>query len=115
ARFKQIVSNLLANAIKYGPGRPIEVSLAADADADAVELTVRDHGIGISAGDQARLFQRFERAVSRRHYGGFGLGLWTTRHLAEAMGGSVRLTSAPEAGSTFVVRLPREVVVPAPG
>src|SRR5690606_8427852 len=104
-RFAQIVGNLLANAMKYGRGKPIEVALAVEAD--HVQLTIRDHGIGISEGDQARLFQRFERTVSKRHYGGLGLGLWVTRHVAEAMGGSVEVASAPDAGSTFTVRLPR--------
>ncbi|MDC0667787.1 PAS domain S-box protein [Nannocystis radixulma] len=105
ARLEQIVVNLLTNAKKYGAGAPIEITL--EADADSVELKVRDHGIGISLKDQQRIFQRFERAVSGRHYGGLGLGLWVTRHAAEAMGGAVHVHSEPGAGSTFIVRLPR--------
>ncbi|MCY1065427.1 PAS domain S-box protein [Nannocystis sp. RBIL2] len=105
-RLEQIVSNLLANAMKYGAGKPIDISLADLPD--CVLLSVRDRGIGISLKDQARVFQRFERAVSERHYGGFGLGLWVTRHVAEAMGGSVTVESAPDVGSTFRVRLPRQ-------
>ena len=106
-RFEQIVSNLLANAMKYGGGRPIELALAQDGE--TIRLSVRDHGIGISAKDQARIFQRFERAVSERHYGGLGLGLWVARHVSEAMGGHIRVSSAPGAGSKFVVTLPRVV------
>lgn len=104
-RFEQIVSNLLANAMKYGGGKPIELALAASVE--TIELSVRDHGIGISPKDQARIFQRFERAVSERHYGGLGLGLWVARHVAEAMGGSIRVSSAPDSGSVFMVKLPR--------
>ncbi|WP_434428261.1 sensor histidine kinase [Nannocystis pusilla] len=106
-RFEQIVSNLLANAMKYGSGKPIELALAQDGE--TITLSVRDHGIGISADDQARIFQRFERAVSERHYGGLGLGLWVARHVSEAMGGHITVTSAPGAGSVFVVKLPRLV------
>ncbi|PCC68873.1 PAS domain S-box-containing protein [Nannocystis exedens] len=106
ARLEQIVSNLLANAMKYGAGKPIDIGLTAKPD--SVLLSVRDRGIGISPKDQARVFQRFERAVSERHYGGFGLGLWVTRHVAEAMGGSVSVESAPDVGSTFRVNLPRQ-------
>ncbi|MCY1060458.1 PAS domain S-box protein [Nannocystis sp. SCPEA4] len=107
-RFEQIVSNLLANAMKYGVGKPIE--LALEEVGEHVLLSVRDHGIGISAKDQARIFQRFERAVSERHYGGLGLGLWVARHVSEAMGGSISVTSVPGTGSVFVVKLPRVVV-----
>ena len=104
-RLEQIVTNLLSNAIKYGEGRPIEISLEGD---DAIaSLAVTDHGIGIGAEDQARLFERFERAVSRRHYGGFGLGLWITRQLVHAMGGQISVQSRPGEGSTFHVMLPR--------
>ncbi|MCY1071760.1 PAS domain S-box protein [Nannocystis sp. RBIL2] len=106
-RFEQIVSNLLANAMKYGGGKPIELALAQDGE--TVTLSVRDHGIGISTGDQARIFQRFERAVSERHYGGLGLGLWVARHVSEAMGGHITVTSAPGTGSVFIVKLPRLV------
>ena len=72
-----------------------------------VTLRVRDHGIGIDPADQARVFERFERAVSRRQYGGFGLGLWIARKIVEAHGGSISLMSEPGAGCTFSVELPR--------
>jgi len=104
-RLEQIAANLLANAVKYGAGSPIEIKV--EVEDGAARLSVRDHGIGISVHDQQRIFQRFERAVSERHYGGLGLGLWVTRHMAEAMGGSVRVESEPGVGSTFVVTLPR--------
>ncbi len=105
-RLEQIVENLLGNAVKYGEGRPIDVRL--EATAERVRLSVRDRGIGIPPETQARIFERFERGVPTSHYGGFGLGLWISRTLAEAMGGSIRLDSALGEGSTFVVELPRD-------
>jgi PAS domain S-box-containing protein len=108
-RVEQVVLNLLSNAVKYGPGKPIEVTI--DGDAGAAQLSIRDHGIGIAPQHQARIFDRFERAVSERHYGGLGLGLWIVRQNVEALGGSIGVTSEPENGSTFVVTLPRH---PAP-
>jgi two-component system, OmpR family, sensor kinase len=101
---EQIADNLLSNAIKYGAGEPIEVSLVADGA--KARLTVRDHGIGISEQDQARIFDAFERVVSRREEGGFGIGLWVVRHLVDAMHGEIQVTSRPAKGSTFTVILP---------
>ncbi len=111
-RLEQVVTNLVSNAIKFGAGKPIEIAL--EGDARTAVLTVRDSGIGIDAERQTRLFQRFERAVSRRHYGGMGLGLWLVRGIVEAHGGSVRLTSQPGEGSTFTVELPRARAVQRP-
>jgi len=68
---------------------------------------VRDEGIGIAPEDQGRLFERFGRVVSERHYGGFGLGLWIVRRICEALGGGVAVQSTPGQGSTFTVQLPR--------
>ena len=70
-------------------------------------LGIRDYGIGIAPADQSRVFGQFERAVSRRRFGGFGLGLWITRRVVEAHGGTISLTSKPGQGSTFTVELPR--------
>jgi len=105
-RLDQVITNLLSNAIKYGQGKPITVTVAGGPR--GVTLSVRDRGIGIRPEDQARIFGRFERAVSERHYGGFGLGLWIVRELVEAHGGQVRFESCEGAGSTFVVDLPFE-------
>jgi len=101
---EQIADNLLSNAVKYGAGEPIEVSLACDGT--TARLTVRDHGIGISEEDQARIFGVFERAVTRREEGGFGIGLWVVRNLVDAMHGEIHVTSCPAEGSAFTVTLP---------
>jgi signal transduction histidine kinase len=69
---------------------------------------VRDHGIGIAPEHQSRIFQRFERAVSERHYGGFGLGLWIVKQIVESLGGDIRVESQPGKGATFTVALPLE-------
>ncbi len=110
-RLEQVVTNLVDNAVKYGEGRPVWVRV--EGTAEGVRLTVRDEGIGISPEALPRLFGRFERAVSERHYGGLGLGLYITRTLVESMGGQVRVESEPGQGSTFTVELPRESPAPA--
>ncbi|HEX9102466.1 MAG TPA: ATP-binding protein, partial [Polyangia bacterium] len=73
-RIDQVLTNLVANAIKYGAGKPVDVEVAQQGD--RAILRVRDRGIGIGSADQQRIFGRFERAVSERHFGGLGLGLW---------------------------------------
>ncbi len=103
-RLDQVMTNLLTNALKYGRRKPIAVTLAREGD--HVLLRVRDEGIGIDPTDQARIFDRFERAVSDEHFHGFGLGLWIVRSLLEKMGGTIRVESALGEGSTFVVTLP---------
>jgi signal transduction histidine kinase len=107
SRLDQVLTNLLANAMKYGPGRPIELSVAATPE--RVCLGVRDEGIGISPEDQARIFGRFERAVSERHYGGLGLGLWISRQIVTQLGGHIHVESEQGRGSRFTVELPRWV------
>jgi PAS domain S-box-containing protein len=103
-RLDQIVSNLVSNAIKYGAGKPVDISLRAD-ERDAV-LVVRDRGIGIAPADQSRIFRRFERAVSTRSYGGLGIGLWLVERIVVALGGSITVASEPGQGAVFSVLLP---------
>ncbi|QRN96738.1 GAF domain-containing protein [Archangium violaceum] len=106
-RLEQVVTNLISNAVKYGQGNPIE--LTVDVEGGSARLVVRDSGIGIAPEHLDRVFGRFERAVSERHYGGFGLGLWIARQIIEAMGGHISVRSQLGQGSTFCVQLPREV------
>ncbi|QSQ26700.1 MASE1 domain-containing protein [Pyxidicoccus parkwayensis] len=103
-RLEQIVGPLLSNAIKFGAGHPIAVRL--EALGGRARFQVVDRGIGIAPEDQERIFQRLERAVDSRHYGGLGLGLWIVRQSAEALGGVVQVESAPGKGSRFTVELP---------
>jgi PAS domain S-box-containing protein len=104
-RLEQVVTNLLSNAVKYGDGKPIRVSVRADNE--FAEVSVRDHGIGIAAVDLERIFAQFERAATRRTYGGLGMGLYIARQIVTAHGGSVRVESELGEGSTFSVSLPR--------
>jgi PAS domain S-box-containing protein len=103
-RLDQVVTNLLSNAAKYGAGRPIHVSVGAEAG--RARLTVRDEGIGIPSEALSRIFNRFERAVSERHYGGLGLGLYISRRIVEAMSGTIQVKSEEGQGATFTVELP---------
>jgi signal transduction histidine kinase len=111
-RIDQVVTNLVSNAVKYGQGKPIEVIVEADAGGGGVRVRVRDEGIGIAPEQQARIFNRFERAVSSNHYGGLGLGLWIARQMVEAHGGAITVESGP-GSSCFTVELPRRADTPA--
>lgn len=104
-RLDQVLTNLVSNAIKYGAGKPVRVQIASEGE-HAV-ITVQDQGIGVAREDQARIFDRFERAVSGQNYGGLGLGLWITREVVLAMNGTISVNSAPGQGAVFTVRLPR--------
>ncbi|WP_257449186.1 sensor histidine kinase [Archangium lipolyticum] len=101
---EQVLFHLLSNALKYGAGRPVRLRVSQVEG--CARLTVRDEGIGIAPEDVPRIFGRYERAVSERHYGGLGLGLYMTRRFVEALGGTVRVESTPGAGATFTVELP---------
>jgi signal transduction histidine kinase len=104
-RMRQVVANLLDNAIKYTPaGGRVEVRTALDG-ADAV-LTVTDTGPGIPAGELPRIWERLYRGDASRSERGLGLGLSLVKAIVEAHGGRVEATSAPGQGSAFVVRLP---------
>jgi len=103
---EQIVSNLISNAIKFGAGAPIEVTLTSKRDGK-VQFEVRDRGIGIADVDQERIFGRFERLSTQAgHPAGAGVGLWLVRGLVESHGGSIAVHSASAQGATFTVILP---------
>jgi signal transduction histidine kinase len=105
ARLGSAIDVLLDNAIKFGGGKPITVTLGTDGP--ALELSIHDEGIGIPADRMSCIFQPFERAVPKEHFGGLGLGLYIARAIVDAHGGSIDVTSQPGHGSTFAVRLPR--------
>lgn len=103
-RIEQVLTNLLGNAIKYGAGAPVEITV--DQRGSEAVLTVQDHGIGIAAEDRERIFNRFERVAPSTRYGGLGLGLYITRRVVDAHGGSIAVRSEPGQGATFEVTLP---------
>jgi two-component system, NtrC family, sensor kinase len=108
-RLKQILLNLLSNACKFTKDGEVALRVRKVADGrDWVELAVADTGIGLTAEQQAKLFQEFTQAdsLTARRYGGTGLGLALSRKLARMMGGDVTVTSEPGKGSVFTVRLP---------
>ncbi|MDC0666570.1 sensor histidine kinase [Nannocystis radixulma] len=104
ARLDQIVTNLLTNAIKYGEGRPVDVTITQHDD--HARLQVRDRGIGIAAESLGRIFEPFERAAPVETHGGLGLGLYIARRFVEMHGGRIAVDSEPGAGATFIVDLP---------
>jgi signal transduction histidine kinase len=104
-RIDQVVTNLISNALKYGAGRPIEVSVRVEPSQAVV--VVRDHGIGIPESEQSRIFGPFARVLTATHHAGLGLGLWISQQIVQASGGRITVDSRPEQGSTFTVELPR--------
>ncbi|WP_225412423.1 GAF domain-containing sensor histidine kinase [Stigmatella hybrida] len=105
-RLEQVLSSLISNAIKYGAGHPIDVSV--EEKQGVARLFVQDQGIGLVPADTSRIFERFERAVSPKRYGGMGLGLYVARQIVEAHGGTIVVRSQPGKGSTFIVVLPMD-------
>lgn len=108
---ERILVNLLSNALKYSPVQT-EVEVSAAREGDGVVITVADRGVGITPEDQVHLFERWFRARGARRPEGLGLGLYITRLLVEAQGGSIRVESAPGTGSTFRLTLPTAPTAP---
>jgi signal transduction histidine kinase len=112
-RIEQVVTNLLTNALRYGNGKPVEVSLVLLGG--SVAIHVRDQGKGIPVQDQQRIFDPFERAVGQDDStSGLGLGLYITRQLVQAHGGTINVQSQEAEGSLFSVMLPLTVPATAP-
>jgi len=103
-RIEQVLINLLTNALRYGGGKPVTVSVSPLPD--GVRIAVQDQGMGISALDHQRIFDQFERVASSDGSGGLGLGLYITRQLVEAHGGTISVQSQQGEGSVFTVTLP---------
>lgn len=105
-RMEQVVVNLLTNAMKYGAGHPIDISVASDLK--FATLSVHDHGIGIEASKQSLIFERFERVLGAQNVGGMGLGLYIAKQIVNAHQGVLHVESVLGQGSNFVVSLPVE-------
>jgi signal transduction histidine kinase len=103
-RIEKVLQKLLSNAVKFGAGKPIEVKV--ELVGEVARVSIADHGIGIDPSTQERIFSRFGRGVSAKNYGGLGLGLYVSRRLVEAHGGSIRVESEPGSGAKFIVDLP---------
>jgi signal transduction histidine kinase len=104
-RVEQVVTNLFANALKYGAGKPIHVTVLPRPEGGA-RIVVRDEGMGIAREKHAKVFDRFERAISSQNISGLGLGLYIVREIVNAHGGSIQLESDLGQGATFTVELP---------
>jgi signal transduction histidine kinase len=111
-RLEQVASNLIANAIKYAAGAPIDVSLTREGE--QVVLRVGDRGPGVPSDALPKLFARFERAAPTRHFGGLGLGLYIAREIASAHGGALAAENRAGGGACFTVRLPVRSAAPSP-
>jgi PAS domain S-box-containing protein len=107
-KVKQIVLNLLSNALKFTPQGAVTIGASYDAKRRVIEIAVADTGVGIPQADHAKVFEDFRQLDNSpaRGYGGTGLGLSICRRLAVMLGGTIELTSTPGSGSTFRLRLP---------
>ncbi|MCO7519707.1 MULTISPECIES: hybrid sensor histidine kinase/response regulator [unclassified Pseudomonas] len=103
-RIEQVIANLLSNALRYGERKPVQVRVFAHEAMACVQ--VKDQGIGISAQDQQRIFQQFERVAAQQASGGLGLGLYISEQIVLAHGGRIQVHSQEGQGATFSVYLP---------
>jgi signal transduction histidine kinase len=113
-RIEQVIVNLLTNAVKFSPlNRPVEVALQRDSG--SIVLEVRDHGPGVPEENREAIFGLFQQAhFEDTVVGGLGVGLYVSRQIVEAHGGTIRVIGADGGGSRFIVRLPIDVAPTAP-
>lgn len=109
AKVKQIILNLVSNAVKFTPAGSVTVSIVAEAEDASLRVAVADTGIGIDPTDQEKIFEDFQQAdpSTERRYGGAGLGLAISRRLAHMLNGRLELASRPGEGSTFTLVIPQ--------
>ncbi len=103
-RIQQVVANLLMNALKFSNKKTVKIILTSDKK--IVKIQIIDHGIGIPADDLERIFKPFERAVSKNHFGGLGLGLYICKQIIEAHDGAISVESKPNQGTVFYLEFP---------
>jgi signal transduction histidine kinase len=109
-RIEQVITNLLTNALRYGQGKPVAVTVGVREQDPEAFVSVRDQGMGVSPADQERIFEQFERTDSASEVPGLGLGLFIARQIAQAHQGRLEVRSAVGEGAEFVLSLP----LPAP-
>lgn len=109
-RLRQVITNLVANVVRYAPGKPMTVSVQGVAN-NRVRLTVADQGHGVAPEKRNLIFKRFERGVSSRHMGGLGLGLFIAKSIVEAHHGTIELDTSVSQGAQFVVELPQNTAL----
>jgi signal transduction histidine kinase len=105
-RIEQVITNLLTNALRYGQGKPVAVTVGVRAQEREAFVAVRDQGAGIPPQDQERIFEQFERAAGSTAVPGLGLGLYIARQIAQAHQGRLEVRSTPGEGSEFILSLP---------
>jgi signal transduction histidine kinase len=109
-RVDQVLTNLITNAVRHGAGKPIDIDVVEENG--LIRLSVTDRGEGIAAEDLPRLFGRFQRGSGGSAQSGLGLGLFISRHIAQAHGGDIHVKSEPGKGASFTVELPRRARPP---
>ena len=105
-RIEQVVTNLLTNALRYGQGKPVAVTVGTREQEPEAFVSVRDQGMGIAPEDQERIFEQFERTEGAAQVAGLGLGLYIARQIAQAHQGRLEVRSAPGEGAEFILSLP---------
>lgn len=103
-RVEQILVNLITNALRYGGGKPVNISFSLMDN--HIDIHVQDQGAGIPVSEQQRIFEKFERLGNNQVKEGLGMGLYIARQLAEAHGGNLTVSNTPGAGACFTLRLP---------
>lgn len=103
-RIEQVLTNLISNAMKYGKGKPITISLEKQGGKACIKI--KDNGIGIAKDQQERIFQLFERGVKRNDIKGLGIGLYISNQIVLAHGGKIIIHSKENKGSEFIVEIP---------
>lgn len=103
-RIQQVITNLLTNALKFGNNKPVKIIMTSEQG--RVKIQIKDQGIGIPPHELERIFKPFERAVSKSHFGGLGLGLYICKQIVEAHGGSISVQSKLNEGTVFNLEFP---------
>ncbi|HET8746782.1 MAG TPA: ATP-binding protein, partial [Ramlibacter sp.] len=112
-RVEQVITNLLTNALRYGGGKPVAVTVGVRDEVHEAFVSVRDQGMGIAPADQERIFEQFERAEGDNQVPGLGLGLYIARQIAQAHQGRLEVRSTPGEGAEFILSLPLPPPQPA--